>query len=355
VSDLTLRSITKSFGDAAVLRGVDLHVAAGSMTAILGPSGCGKTTLLRIIAGFERPDSGSVTLGDARTVVDARQVVAPEQRHIGYVAQEGALFPHLTVAGNIAFGLPQTVLSRRKSSKQVVNDRIAELLAMVGLDASHARRYPHELSGGEQQRVALARTLAPRPNVVLLDEPFSSLDATLRDETRRAVMNALGVVGATTILVTHDQGEALSLADQVAVMHAGQLVQIGTPAEVYRSPVSIEVASFIGDVVLLPALVRCATADCVLGCLPVHGQSQDGPATVLIRPEQLQLDPNPSGDCNRARVISSRYYGPVAMVELEMITSGQHLRALVPGHTAPRTGEQVRVRVDGSVCVFPHS
>jgi iron(III) transport system ATP-binding protein len=355
VSDLTLSAITKSFGSAAVLRGVDLHVAAGTMTAILGPSGCGKTTLLRIIAGFERPDSGSVKLGDGQALVDARTHIAPEQRHIGYVPQEGALFPHLTVAANIAFGLPTSRLARRQSGKQVVNDRIAELLEMVGLNPGHARRYPHELSGGEQQRVALARTLAPRPNVVLLDEPFSSLDATLRDETRTAVMRALRTVRATTVLVTHDQAEALSIADQVAVMRAGELVQVGTPAEVYRAPASIDVAAFIGDVLLLPALVRCPTADCLLGCLPVHGPASDGPATMMIRPEQLRLHAHTSSGYNNARVVSTRFQGPFVMVEMEMIAVQQRLRALVPGHTAPRVGEQVCVSVEGSVCVYPRT
>ena len=217
---LTIRGLAKAFDATPVLTGVDLDVPAESLTAVLGPSGCGKTTLLRLVAGFLRPDAGTIAFGE-EVVAGPGRFVTPQRRRVGYVPQEGALFPHLDVAGNIAFGLP----GRARRSR----DRLAELLDLVGLDARLAGQYPHELSGGQQQRVALARALAPRPSVVLLDEPFSSLDAGLRESTGRAVAEVLRSARATAVLVTHDQGEALSLADQVAVMRAGRFLQVASP------------------------------------------------------------------------------------------------------------------------------
>ena len=243
MTSLYLEGVTKTYGPTRVLEGVDLDVPARSITTVLGPSGCGKTTLLRIIAGFTDPDAGTVTFGTS-TVVGAGRVVPPQRRHVGYVPQEGALFPHLDVAANITFGLPR---GQRRATA-----RVDELLALVGLDDALRRRYPHELSGGQQQRVALARALAPRPALVLLDEPFSSLDAGLREGTARAVVAALRAADTTAVLVTHDQSEALSLSDQVAVMRAGRLAQIDNPAALYRSPVDVGVATFVGGAVLLP-------------------------------------------------------------------------------------------------------
>ncbi len=260
MTSLSLRGVTKTYGPTRVLEGIDLEVPARSITAVLGPSGCGKTTLLRIVAGFTNPDAGTVTFGDT-TVVGAGRAVPPQRRHVGYVPQEGALFPHLDVAANITFGLPQG--QRRKPA------RVDELLALVGLDDSLRTRYPHELSGGQQQRVALARALAPRPAVVLLDEPFSSLDAGLREVTARAVIAALRAADATAVLVTHDQSEALSLSDQVAVMREGRLAQTDEPAALYRSPVDIGVATFVGGAVLLPATMHGGAARCALGDLAV--------------------------------------------------------------------------------------
>jgi iron(III) transport system ATP-binding protein len=353
---LTISGVTKSFGATPVLCGVDLRVPAGALTAILGPSGCGKTTLLRIIAGFERPDSGAVTLDDGRVMVDERRALPPEQRRIGYVAQEGALFPHLDVAANISFGLPRGFPLRRGGAGQA-QARVAELLELVGLDGGHARRYPHELSGGEQQRVALARTLAPRPNLVLLDEPFSSLDAALRDETRRAVARALAAAGATAILVTHDQGEAISLASQLAVMRAGQLVQVGAPAELYQQPVDLGVATFLGEAVLLPGRLHGATARCALGCLPVHGPLPVGADEVvlLLRPEQILVEADAAAGAAGvdARVIEVSFYGPYASVQLLLNDSGARLMARVPGHLTPCVGQQVRVRTQSAARAFP--
>ena len=216
---LQIEYLRKSFDTAPVLRGVSLAVRSGKILAILGASGSGKTTLLRLIAGFERADAGRIEI-DGYAVADARTYLPPEQRRIGYVAQEGALFPHLSITDNIVFGLPRW--QRRKRY------RVAELLELVGLPASFADRPPQALSGGEQQRVALARALAPSPKLVLLDEPFSALDAALRAETRAAVATALAAAGATALLVTHDQAEALSLGHEVAVLQAGRIVQIAT-------------------------------------------------------------------------------------------------------------------------------
>ena len=241
---LTVRSVTKSFGQTRVLRGVDLDVPAGSVTAVVGPSGCGKTTLLRLIAGFDRPDSGTISLA-GRPVGGPGVFVPAEARGLGYVAQEGALFPHLTVARNITFGLPR----RRRRDWGIVR----ELLELVSLDAALAGRFPHQLSGGQQQRVALARTLAPGPGLVLLDEPFSALDTGLRAETRAAVAAALSAAGVSALLVTHDQAEALSFADQVAVMFDGRFAQVDSPRQVYQSPATQQTAVFLGDTCLLPA------------------------------------------------------------------------------------------------------
>ncbi len=237
---LELNSLYKSFGAQSALENINLSIATGSRTAIVGPSGSGKTTLLRMIAGFEFPDAGSIML-DGQPLVDANTAIPAHQRLIGYVPQDGALFPHMTVAENIGFGLVG-----RPGEKQ---PRIAELMNSVALDAQMAKRWPHELSGGQQQRVALARALAQRPRLMLLDEPFSALDTGLRAAMRKMVARLLSEAGVTTILVTHDQAEALSFADQLAVMRQGRLVQAGAPMDLYLRPVDEDTAAFLGDAV----------------------------------------------------------------------------------------------------------
>ena len=347
MSSLTVQDLTKSFGATPVLAGVDLHVPAGSLTALLGPSGCGKTTLLRLIAGFDDPDSGTVALGD-RVVAGAGRSVAARRRGIGFVPQEGGLFPHLSVAGNISFGLPRR--QRRDGG------RVRELLALVGLDADLADRAPHQLSGGQQQRVALARALAPEPSLVLLDEPFSSLDAGLRDETRVAVAGALESIGATAVLVTHDQAEALSIADQVAVLRGGRLVQLTDPRTLYRQPSDLDVATFVGEAVVLDADVRDGVAHCVLGEL--HGEwagaggaLPDGPARVLLRPEQLRLVPPATGG-TAARVRRVDFYGHDSRVWLDLVGGGS-VSARLDGVDVPSAGEDVAIAVRGTARVFP--
>ncbi|MEJ1974971.1 MAG: ABC transporter ATP-binding protein [Acetobacteraceae bacterium] len=236
MADVRITALTKAFRGQPVLCGVNLYVPSGSLMAILGASGSGKTTLLRLLSGFERADSGTIEVGGV--LVSGPGVhLPPERRHIGYVAQEGALFPHLSVAANVMFGLPAAMRRDRH--------RAESLLESVGLPAAYAARSPHELSGGEQQRVALARALAPAPKLVLLDEPFSALDAALRVETRQAVAAALEAADATALLVTHDQSEALSMGKLVAVLRKGSLVQVATPSVLYRRPVDAELARFV--------------------------------------------------------------------------------------------------------------
>ena len=234
MSEVSVRAVTKSFGPTRVLEAVDLAVPDGGITAVLGASGCGKTTLLRLIAGFLRLDAGEISIG-GRVVAGDGVMVAAQKRGVGYVAQEGALFPHLDVRGNVLFGVP-----RRERTEA----RLKEMLDLAELPARVATAYPSELSGGQQQRVAVARALAPRPGVVLLDEPFSSLDTALRESAGRAVVRVLRHAGATGLLVTHDQNEALSLADQVAVMRAGRVAQVSTPVDLYRAPQDVDVALF---------------------------------------------------------------------------------------------------------------
>ena len=242
MSTVDIRGVTVGYGAEPVLRDVDLTVPTGTTTAVLGASGGGKTTLLRVIAGFLAPDAGTVTIGD-RVVCGAGRAVPPERRGIGYVRQDGGLFPHLDVAHNITFGMPRA--ARRRG------DRVEELLELVGLPAATATRRPDQLSGGQQQRVALARALALSPSVVLLDEPFSSLDTALRASTRDAVATALAETSATAILVTHDQQEALDIADRIAVLNKGRIEQVGTPADVYDRPETEFVMSFLGSVAKL--------------------------------------------------------------------------------------------------------
>ncbi|MGI3776126.1 MAG: ABC transporter ATP-binding protein [Janthinobacterium lividum] len=344
MSDVQIQALCKSFGPSPVLSGIDLSVRSGSLVAILGASGSGKTTLLRLLAGFERADSGRIAVA-GEPVCDTGLHVAPERRRIGYVAQEGALFPHLSVQDNVLFGLPRR--DRRDAA------RAAGLLELVGLPASYATRGPHQLSGGEQQRVALARALAPGPRLVLLDEPFSALDAALRTETRRAVAAALSQAGATALLVTHDQSEALSMGEQVAVLRRGRLVQMASPETLYRRPVDAELARFVGEAVLLPGRAEGSAVSCCLGRLalaqPAGAQAgPQGEVDVLLRPEQLRLD----GAGGVAAVVREvTFYGHDASVALRL-DGGVAVSARVSGHGVPSVGESVRVSVAGAVTAF---
>jgi len=311
VNDLVVAGLWKSFGTQQVLGGLDLSVPEGSLTAILGPSGSGKTTLLRVIAGFERADRGTVTIG-GRVVDDGEHHVPPEHRHIGYVPQEGALFPHLTVGRNVAFGVPRSL---RRSG---VVGRLLELVGMQGMGG----RYPHQLSGGQQQRVALARALAVEPELVLLDEPFSSLDPALRAGVRADVQEVLRRARTTALLVTHDQDEALSWADHVAVIRHGGIGQFGTPEELYSHPADPDLAQFVGEANLVEGVLAGTSVRTALGVLAVDGTgarvgADDGARmVVLVRPEQIELACEPSEGCLTGQVADSQYFGHDAVVRV---------------------------------------
>ena len=344
MSSLTITGVTRSFGATRAVDEITLHVPHGSFTAVLGPSGCGKTTLLRLIAGFLVPDSGTIAFGDELVAGDGVRPVPPQTRRVGYVPQEGALFPHLDVAANIAFGLPRG--ARTDASG---HDRVAEMLDLVELPTSFRDRRPDELSGGQQQRVALARSLAPRPAVVLLDEPFSSLDASLRGSTARAVRRALEASNTTAVLVTHDQDEALSLADQVAVMRAGRLVQAGSPSQVYLAPSDPQIAEFVGRAVVLPGTAYDAHATCALGEV-VLTEPARGDVSLMIRPEQVFVDMT-HDDGARGTVEQVSYYGHDCAVQVRL-DDGTSVLSRTSGVVRPAAGDTVHLRVTGLVLAF---
>lgn len=344
MSAIELSGVAKRFGATPVLADIDLTVSAGSITAVLGASGSGKTTLLRLIAGFEQLDSGTISIG-ARLVDDARRSVRPQHRGVGYVPQDGALFPHLTAIGNIGFGL----LRAERSSAH-------ELLELVGLTGLQ-RRYPYELSGGQQQRVALARALAIRPSIVLLDEPFSSLDASLRAELGRDVARILADAATTTVLVTHDQDEALALADQIAVLQGGRVVARADPRALYRDPPDLVAATAIGEANILSALIYEDRARCALGTvrLGVNGRpGPDGPARLLLRPEQLTLHLQPTAETVGATVIELRYHGHEGLAQLRLHhPDGETVLARVPGELVLAQGQEVWVQACGPARAWP--
>ena len=349
MSALEVRGLRASFGETRVLCGVDLDVPEGTLTAVLGPSGCGKTTLLRAVAGFVTPDAGTVIV-DNQVLFGPGTEVPPERRGVALVPQEGSLFPHLDVAGNVAFGLPR---DQRRGSR-----RVAEVLELVGL-AGYSKRRPDELSGGQQQRVALARALAPNPRLVLLDEPFSALDAGLRGALRSDVRTALAATGATAVLVTHDQDEALSMADTVAVMDDGVVRMHATPEQVYTGPVDLGVARFVGQLVELRAQLEGTWAHTVLGdvtALPRNRHAAPAGACggLALRPEQLRLHPGEQGQGTPGQVESVSFHGHDATVAVVLDRPGPDARLLVrtTGPTAS-AGDRVRVTVEGPGLFFP--
>lgn len=345
---LTVRGVSVGYGTDPVLDHLDLEVPSGSLAAVLGASGSGKTTLLRVLAGFLTPTAGSVRLGD-RVVTAAnrdgeRVFVPPERRRIGIVPQEGALFGHLDVAANVGFGLPRGSRAR-----------VEQMLELVGL-REYARARPQDLSGGQQQRVALARALAPAPDVVLLDEPFSSLDAALRARLRTDVRDLLREVNATAVLVTHDQQEALCTADLLAVMRDGRIVQAGAPARVYSAPVDLGVARFIGDAVELPAVARGERAHCALGEVtvrPAVAAGRDCAVVLMLRPEQLAVRCDAGAVGPGAGVVrAAAYHGHDSLLTIDL-ADGTRLSARVGGGTAPPgPGQRVSVTVTGAGRVF---
>lgn len=354
LTPLSVRGVYKSFGTSTALAAIDLTVPAGSRTAIVGPSGSGKTTLLRVIAGFDTPDAGSARLGE-QLLFDGPRGVPAYKRQIGFVPQDGALFPHLNISENIAFGLP-----RRDPGNAA---RVAELMDMVDLSNTLLTRWPHELSGGQQQRVALARALTRSPRLMLLDEPFSALDTGLRSTTRRAVMAMLGQAGITTILVTHDQGEALAFADQVVVMRRGRLVQAATPLDLYMHPNDVDTAHFLGEANVLPAQIASGCAHCALGSVAVDAPNFTGPAQIMLRPEQLALETAPitngasvEAASSLALVTEIDFRGPTSMLTLRLKNDTSPYRDLLArcfGLMTPRPGTTVRISVTGQAHVLP--
>jgi iron(III) transport system ATP-binding protein len=338
---LSVSGLEKRFGDVIAVAGVDLELEPGAICALLGPSGCGKTTCLRLISGLERPDAGRIAVG-GEVLADGATNVPPERRRIGMVFQDYALFPHLDVAGNIAYGL-----GRRSRG-----ERIADLLELVGLTGLE-RRPVHELSGGQQQRVALARALAPDPELILLDEPFSNLDASLRERVREDVRRIISEAGVTALFVTHDQEEALSVAESVAMMRAGRVEQFGTPEEIYSRPATRWVAGFLGEIEVLPGTAREGTASCELGELPAPG-ALNGDVDVLVRPESLAIDTSAprSGHAQDALVVSRRFYGHDQLLELEL-PSGRRVHSRRLGFPAWHPGDRVRVWIEGPADILP--
>lgn len=311
--------LRKRFGQVVALDGLDLELRAGETLALLGPSGCGKTTLLRAVAGLDRPDAGVVEI--AGQVVEAPgRFVPPERRRIGMVFQDVALFPHLSVAENVAFGLARAPDGRRAGRAERAA-RVAELLELVGLPEAGSSR-PHELSGGMQQRVALARALAPRPEVVLLDEPFANLDLGLRTQLRSELRRVLEVAGTSALLVTHDQAEALTVADRVAVMRRGAVDQVDAPEVVYAQPATPFVATFVGVANLVPATLDGASAGTPLGPMPLVACPVDvDRALVVVRPEHVDVEPWADGVPGRwARILSRRFAGAELHYEVKLDT-----------------------------------
>ncbi|MEZ4554013.1 MAG: ABC transporter ATP-binding protein [Dehalococcoidia bacterium] len=329
--------MSKRFGQTVAVDQVDLEVAQGEIFALLGPSGCGKTTLLRLVGGFEAPDAGTVEL-DGRVLASGSQFVPPEKRRIAVVFQDFALFPHMNVGKNVAFGLPKGADRKR---------RVAELLELVGLPELE-RRMPHELSGGQQQRVALARALAAEPRLMLLDEPFSNLDPAVRQRVRAEVKQLIQAVGITAIFVTHDQEEALSLAERVAVMMDGRIVQSGAPASIYLQPANRPVAEFIGDANFLPGEVRGGIATCELGNVRVQA-GFEGAAELMIRAEDLALG---RGGGASSEVVGVEYYGHDQMATVRS-ASGRLLKVRLPAGVHASEGERVTVEVAGEARAFP--
>lgn len=355
MGELILQDLHKRFGDHQVLDGLDLTVPAGSFTALLGNSGAGKTTMLRLLAGFDAPDRGTISVG-GRTVSGDGVHVLPERRRIGFVPQEGSLFPHLNVAGNIGFGLPR---GRRRA-------RAKELLELVGLEGLE-RRFPHQLSGGQQQRIALARALAIEPEVVLLDEPFAALDENLREGLREEIKRILAEAGATTLLVTHNQDEALSTADFVAVLRDGRIIQQASPHELYAHPVDVRLASFIGAANLIDGVLESphdggagtGFVRTALGRLPARWSgampTDSRPVTALVRPEQITVGTPSNGAGTVGRVLSRGFHGhdTVLSVELAQTDGGRPVLVRALGNPPLAAGDSCSLVAAGAVLVWP--
>ncbi len=328
------RSLTKRYGEAVALDDFNLDVWSAGILTLVGPSGCGKTTALRVIAGFESPEHGTVDIR-GRQVVGPDAMVPPERRRVGMVFQDYALFPHMTVAKNVAYGVASKTDRRR---------RVRDSIEMVGL-AGLEDRLPSELSGGQQQRVALARALAPNPDVILLDEPFSNLDASLRERVRRDLRDILKEAKATAVFVTHDQEEALAMSDMVAVMRNGRVVQAATPRELYTAPVDAWVAGFLGDADFIPGYAHQGRVDTPVGAFATP---HEGKVTVMLRPEDISVIPDPDGD---AVVVDREFFGHDQLITVTL-PGGTVVRARSGSGTVVAPDQRVWLKV-GHAVTFP--
>ncbi|CAN7325417.1 ABC transporter ATP-binding protein [Devosia sp. LjRoot3] len=337
---LHIANLGKTYGTTTALAGINLDVAMGSRTVIVGPSGSGKTTLLRLIAGFETPDAGKIEL-NGELIADQQVGVPAHRRNIGLVMQEGALFPHLSVLDNICFGI---------RAEADASARALALMDMTELDRSMAQRQPHQLSGGQQQRVALARALARQPRLMLLDEPFSALDAGLREQMRDATAQILAHAGVATVLVTHDRDEAMGFADQLVILREGRLIQAGSPKTLYRRPADATTAAFLGAAIILPADFTGAAAECALGRLPLPDDDQaEGAGQVLVRPEQLTIGAAPTSVEWQVASVLDR--GNKSAVTIERLHRGGRVKVSfdhVSAHVL-EIGQTVQVSVTGTV------
>lgn len=351
---LTVTGLTRCFGGRDVVSNVSLRVQPGQVTCLLGPSGCGKSTTLRMIAGVDHPDAGSVVV-DGRILSGGEVNIPTEQRRIGLIFQDFALFPHLTVAQNVAFGL--------SGSKTQKFARSAEILARVHLDG-FLSAYPHELSGGEQQRVALARAIAPKPRVMLMDEPFSGLDNRLRDGIRDETLDILKEEGTAVVLVTHEPEEAMRMADEIALMRDGRIVQQGAPYNVYNTPVDRKAAAFFSDINVIRGTTQGALTDTPFGAFLTPGVADGTEVEIVIRPQHLRIDfdrdgrgPDPTpedGTPARGTVIRSRFMGHESLVEFLMDHDGSTLKASVPSVFLPKPGTALWLMIRRGKCfVFP--
>ncbi|WP_282039991.1 ABC transporter ATP-binding protein [Halomonas alimentaria] len=348
---LSMQGIHHAFGRHEVVKGIDLEVLPGEVVCLLGPSGCGKTTLLRIAAGLEILQRGRVALEGKEVAGGGGRHLPPEKRSVGLAFQDSALFPHLSVLENVTFGLKHLPAGERRQ-------RALTLLEQLGM-AAHAESYPHMLSGGQQQRVALARALAPEPQLMLLDEPFSSLDARLRDQIRDDTLHVLKKVGAATLLVTHDPEEAMFMADRIALMRDGHIIQVGTPRELYCNPSDPFVVTFFGEVNELSGEVRDGQVLTPVGPVDAGWLAEGSTARVLVRPEALQvaaLDA-PAETHSHSHIVMAKLLGRSSLLHIcAHAPDGEeaHVHARVPGVFLPAEGQPVTLRLDPSqVFVFP--
>ena len=351
---LSVEGLRRRFGGREVVSDVSLSIAPGQVTCLLGPSGCGKSTTLRIIAGVDRQDEGRV-LADGKVMSDDHVFLPPEARHIGLMFQDFALFPHMCVADNVAFGLSGTKAEKRR--------RAEEMLERVHLEG-FADSHPHELSGGEQQRVALARAIAPKPRIMLMDEPFSGLDNRLRDGIRDETLEILKEEGAAVLLVTHEPDEAMRMADEIALMRDGRIIQRGAPYNVYNAPVDRRAAAFFSDINVIDGVVHGALTDTPFGAFLAPGVPDGTPVEIVIRPQHLRIDfdrdgrgplPTPEdGTPARATVVRSRFMGSESLVEFRMEHDGSVLKASVPSVFLPKPGTALWLMIRRGRCfVFP--